>query len=176
MAHYRCAIRRLYANALGHAWLISGAARVMQPGCEVEGTLVLEGAQKVGTNTAMTALTPVVGWMGKLGSDLAAFQTLMKLRGKWLVEMSGMSHARMNESDELKGFLTETADHYKAPYAHMDQVHPRQCIFFGSSVAGAAPMPSPFSLGMFFTISPVLKFIRMPFGSPLMRLMIASAY
>jgi predicted P-loop ATPase len=123
-----------YTSAVGQAWLISAVARVREPGCTADGTLVLEGKQKIGKNDAMHALCPDARWMGEIGGgSLASKDTKLLLRGKWFVELSEMSAAHKSAPDELKAFLTRKVDHYRGPWDRKDQMQPRQCVFWGTT-------------------------------------------
>jgi predicted P-loop ATPase len=122
-----------YTSAVGQAFLISAIARVMSPGCEVDGCLVFEGDQNLGKNSAVNALMPVVKWRGVLGADLARPDTKLDIHGTWFVELQEMVHTRKAAVDELKAFLTETADRVRSPYGRINKRYPRQSVFFGST-------------------------------------------
>jgi predicted P-loop ATPase len=122
-----------YTSAVGQAFLVSAVARVMQPGCEIDGALVLEGTQGLGKSAAVKALMAKPEWIGTLKADLARPDTLLNLHGQWFVELQEMVHARKSEVDELKGFLTETADRVRSPYGILDKRYPRQSVFFGGT-------------------------------------------
>jgi predicted P-loop ATPase len=121
-----------YVRAVGRKFLIQMVARVMRPGCKADHVLVLSGAQGIGKSTACRILAgdyfsdnlpPING-----GKD-----TMIHLRGKWLIELSEMAPSRKSEAEDLKAFLTTTVDSYRDPYGRTEGAWPRQCVFVGTT-------------------------------------------
>jgi predicted P-loop ATPase len=124
-------------RAIASAWMISAVARIMRPGCEVDGALILEGRQGLGKNAAIAALLPDPEWHAELAGALDKPDTRIQLSGKWIVEMSEMKNVKRSEVEEIKSFLTATSDTYRAPYDRTFGTHARQNVFIGSSNSSA---------------------------------------
>lgn len=123
-----------YVRAVGRAFLIQMVARVMRPGCKADHVLVFSGPQGVGKSSACRILA------GDYFSDnLPAIDggkdTLIHLRGKWLIELSELAPSRKSLAEDLKAFLTTTVDSYRDPYGRVEGSWPRQCVFVGTTNA-----------------------------------------
>lgn len=124
-----------YVRAVAARWLISGIARVMDPGCQVDYTLVFVGEQRTGKSSALRALTGDDAWftdeVGELGTPDAAMQLL----GKWIIELGELSQVvgSRAENETTKAWLTRRFDHFRPPYGRRAADYPRQCIFAGTT-------------------------------------------
>lgn len=123
-----------YLAAVGSMFLIAMVARVMQPGCQSDHMIILEGGQGIRKSTACRILSG--GWFSDTMPDLAkgdAVRISMHLRGKWLIEIAELSSFSAAESHTLKEFLTQREEKYIAKYGHKETAEPRQCTFIGST-------------------------------------------
>jgi predicted P-loop ATPase len=125
-------INRLF----GAKWLVSAVARAFDPGCQVDTCLILMSEQ----GDRKTSLFRVLGyedreWFHTLSgnSDLGDPRTLSKLSGKWIVELGELTVLRRNSIEQVKQFLSEKSDLYRAPYARLNATHKRRCVFGGST-------------------------------------------
>jgi hypothetical protein len=121
-----------YIVAVGRCWLISAIARIMQPGCQADYMLVLEGPQGKKKSSALRALTGYEWFTDELaepGSKDAACQ----LQGKWIVEMSELDAIRKSDISTVKAFLTRRSDNFRPPYGRLSRDFPRQCVFAGTT-------------------------------------------
>lgn len=117
-------------------WMISGAARGISPGCQVDHVLVLEGDQGVRKTSLMRALAidPEYFLEGLPVDEKAAIEALS---GKWLVEISEMSAYKKQDIDRMKAMITTRRDTYRPPYGRFPEDHPRHCIFAGTINPGS---------------------------------------
>lgn len=122
-----------YARAVGRAFLIAMVARVMQPGCKADHVLVLQGPQGIGKSTVCRTLAGEGYFSDTLPAIGGGKDTMQHLRGLWVVELSELTPSRKAERQELKQFLTTMVDRYRSPYGRMDEAHPRQCVFIGTT-------------------------------------------
>jgi hypothetical protein len=129
---------RLYAGvdptdltrAIGARWLISGVARIYEPGCKVDCCLILEGPQSIGKSTALSILGGE--WysddLAQLGNKDAALGT----RGKWIIELAELDSIARATPSAIKAFISRGTDHFRVPYGRRAYDFPRECIFAGS--------------------------------------------
>jgi predicted P-loop ATPase len=119
-----------YAEAVGSRWLISGVARIHQPGVKADCCLILEGAQGIKKSTALKTIAG--DWftdeIAELGSKDAAMQT----RGVWVIEIAELDSMSKTEVGKIKGFMSRAVDRFRPPYGKRLIDSPRQCVFAGS--------------------------------------------
>jgi predicted P-loop ATPase len=112
--------------------MISAIARVMQPGCQVDHLLVLEGDQGTRKSTALRAL---VGddWFRNSSIDLRSKDAAFTLRGCWVYEFDELDAFRGRDATRIKSFITLRVDSYRPPYGRNVVDAPRECAFVGST-------------------------------------------
>jgi predicted P-loop ATPase len=121
-----------YVRAVGKCWLISGVARIYRPGCQVDHTLMLQGAQGIKKSTALRTLASD-DWFTDHISDLQNKDSRLELRGKWIVEFAEMDRLRRAEAERIKSFLTTRIDSFRPPYGRRIESFPRESIFAAST-------------------------------------------
>jgi predicted P-loop ATPase len=122
-----------YLGAIGAAWLISGVARIFEPGCKADNALVLEGAQGTYKSTALRTLAGNGYFSDSLSADLSHKDARDHLRGKWIIELAELSQFKRSEIETVKAFITRQVEQYRPSYGHHEISFPRQCIFAGST-------------------------------------------
>jgi putative DNA primase/helicase len=116
---------------------ISAVARAYKPGSKVDHMLVIEGDQGASKTTALDALASTEWFQPELG-DLRNKDSLIALKGKWIVCMDELHALRSSDVTELaKNYLTRTVDKYRPPYGRSEIVVPRSCVFSGTTNAEA---------------------------------------
>ena len=118
-----------YVSAVGRKWLIGAVARAMDPGCQMDNMLVLEGPQNAGKTSALRILG------GKFYTE--AFKGLSSkdekelLVGAWIVnydELGTLGGAK-SDMEHLKYHLTVRTDKYRPSYGRNTVEIPRSCAF-----------------------------------------------
>jgi predicted P-loop ATPase len=119
-----------YIQAVGPCWMISGAARILRPGCKADCMLVLEGAQGFLKSTALRALADpwFADELGEFGTKDAALQ----LAGVWIVELSEIDAYTRSDIGRAKSFMSRQTDRFRPPYGTHVVKQPRQNIFGGT--------------------------------------------
>jgi len=111
--------------------MISAVARIFEPGCQADHTLLLEGPQSIQKSSALRALASAE-WFTDHISDLDSKDSRMELHGVWIVELAELSAVRRSLAEKVKSFLTARMDHFRPPYGRSTIIVPRQNIFAGS--------------------------------------------
>lgn len=120
-----------YLEAVGSKFMIGAVARVMQPGCQMDSMLVLEGGQGTGKSSAVAVLGHE--WTADVTGDLASKDAAIHIQGVWLGEMSELSALRRSEQESIKGFISRRIDRYRPPYGRNAVDRPRQCCFIATT-------------------------------------------
>jgi predicted P-loop ATPase len=123
----------LYTSGVGPRWLISAVARIFEPGCQVDCTLILEGLTGAGKTTAFRTLVPRPEWYCDTPLDLANKDALDALRSVWIYGLDELDSLRKGELTRIKNFLTQRFDHYRSPYARRARNYLRQNVFGGTT-------------------------------------------
>ena len=121
-----------YTRGVGARWCISAVARVYRPGCQVDCTLVLEGAQGAGKSTALRTL---VGddWFSDTPPPIGDKDGIQQLRGVWVIELAELAAVKGREAERVKAFLSARTDTYRPSYARRTVTFHRQCVFAAST-------------------------------------------
>ena len=123
-----------WARVAGWRWLLGLVRRILDPGCQHDGVLVLEGLQ----GARKTSFFRTCGHI--LGRDLFVEvekltrepDTLMILQGKAVVELSEMGAAR-RDHNAVKSMLSSRSDKYRVPYGRAPKDVKRTCVFGGTT-------------------------------------------
>ncbi len=125
-----------YLQAVTRCFFISAVARIMQPGCKVDSTLILEGSQGALKSSLLRAVAVRDEWFSdSLPHDLASKDARQHLAGVWIVELSEIAQFRRSEIESVKDYLSCQIDRFRPPYGRSDVAVPRQNIFVGSTNA-----------------------------------------
>lgn len=121
-----------YARAIGPRWLISGVARVYEPGCKADCMLILEGSQGAGKSTGLRALFGD-SWFFDSNLPIGDKDGYQALHGKWGIEIAELDAMDRRQLTTIKAFFSAQSDHYRSSYGRHATTHPRQCIFAGTT-------------------------------------------
>ena len=123
-----------YLEHIGIGFMVGAVARVMVPGCKVDHIPVVVGRdQGLLKSTAIRTLCHDPAWFSdNISPDLIDRDTKEILRGKWIIELAEIPHIR-RETERAKAFFSSQVDRYRVAYGRINQDHPRQCVFIGTS-------------------------------------------
>jgi putative DNA primase/helicase len=118
-------------RAIGSRWMISGIARIMQPGVKADHMLILEGPQGSKKSSAIKVLAGAEWFTDEL-AEIGSKDAAQQMRGIWIIEIAELDAISRAEVSRIKAFLTRTTDRYRPPYERYVITVPRQCVFAGS--------------------------------------------
>lgn len=120
-----------YVRNVAAKWLISAVKRVMEPGCQADYTLVLEGEQGKRKSSALRGLAGK--WFSDDVDNIGSKDSSMQLQGNWIVEVSELDAFRRAESTTINAWLTRREDKFRPPYGARVEDFKRQNVFAAST-------------------------------------------
>jgi predicted P-loop ATPase len=121
-----------YVRAVGPRYLISGVARIYQPGCQADHMFVLEGPQGKFKSTALRVLAINDAWFADRLSHVATKDASIETAGVFIFEIAELEGLLRATVSAQKSFISRRYDRYRPPWARYPIRVPRQCIFAGT--------------------------------------------
>ena len=120
-----------YTQAVGRCWMVSMAARALNPGCKVDTVPVLEGPQGKQKSSALA----VIGgkWFVECHENVMSKDFYGVLTGHILVEISEMHTFSRAEIERVKGIISCQVDRYRKAYGRHTEDHPRHTVLVGTT-------------------------------------------
>jgi putative DNA primase/helicase len=113
---------------IGQRWMISAVARVMDPGCQVKSALLLLGDQNAGKSKALEILGG--HWYSRSRLDLRSKDGMAQVQGVWIYEIPEVKQMfDSRTAEEIKAFIDQPDDRYRAHFGRVVTSHPRQMVF-----------------------------------------------
>lgn len=129
-----------YLAFIGKKWLTAGVSRIFEPGRKFDHVLVIEGEQGIQKSTALKKLAtfgrdkPEEYFTDSVTiADIQNKDTIMKLQGSIIVELSELSGFSKKDDEEIKRWITLQHDSVRLPYAHETSIFKRQFILAAST-------------------------------------------
>jgi predicted P-loop ATPase len=123
----------VYTRACGQNFWRGLVARAMEPGCQFDNVIVLEGDEGIRKSRSLRALCP---WSTSLNADKIDKDFYIAIQGKLLVEIDEMNTFIGASAEAVRSAITRRDDRYRAPYDRMAKDHPRQCLFIATMNPG----------------------------------------
>jgi predicted P-loop ATPase/DNA polymerase I-like protein with 3'-5' exonuclease and polymerase domains len=121
-----------YISAVGRMWLVSGIARALDPGCQVDHMLVLEGPQGIYKSSLLRALAVNDEWFNDDVAVLGDKDAKLALHGRWIIEVKELEAMNKAEIGGIKKYIDTRTDKIRVPYGKVVKDFPRRCILAGT--------------------------------------------
>lgn len=120
-----------HLRRVGSKFFISGAARAINPGCQVDTMLVLEGTKEGEGKTEMCRRL-FHPWYA-VTRGINDKDALMLTATTWGIELGELSAAKRSEDEHWLSYLDTRDDKYRPPYGRRHVTAPRRCVFVGTT-------------------------------------------
>lgn len=119
-----------YTKLVARKVLVAAVARMFEPGCKWDHTLVLYGPEGMGKTWWVHKLAK--GYSAALGR-LDNKDTLLAMQRSWIMLSDEGYSLRKNDAEAQKEFLTRTEDVFRMPYDRETLVHPRHSVIWSTT-------------------------------------------
>lgn len=122
-----------YTRTVTRKWLTAAIARIYHPGTKFDLVPILQGKQGVGKSSLANRLAGedyFVDTLKNMGKTKDDYQLLI---GAWVVELGELASMRSTEVEEMKSFISATADKIRLPYGKMTGTYKRTSVFIGTT-------------------------------------------
>ncbi len=145
-------------------FFLGAVGRVMKPGVKFDYMTILKGPQGCYKSTfCSTLFSP---WFSDSLDITDDKDTRQHLTGAWGLEIGELAGMRRASVEQIKRFITQTEDRYRPPYGRNMEVHPRQCVFIGTTNSDHFLIDDENRRFCVITIEPTLR----QYGNPLEQL------
>lgn len=119
-------------NAMVRAWFISAVARAYKPGCKVDTSLVLVGAQGARKSSFFRALGGE--WFADTAIDLESKDAMQQVNAAWVYELGEIDHVTSRaHAGRIKSFMTSQQDKYRLPFGRSISTVLRSNVIVGTT-------------------------------------------
>ncbi len=122
-----------YTREVFKRWFISAVARVMDPGCQADCAIILEGRTGWRKTSAFRALVPVREWYADSGITIGSKDSYQTIHGVWIYGFDELDSLAKSDLTATKNFITQTFDRYRPSYGRVARNFRRQNVFCGST-------------------------------------------
>jgi predicted P-loop ATPase len=113
--------------------MVAAVARVYQPGCKSDHSVIIQGGQNLFKSTFWNVLAGDDWFDDNLGSDVENKDELLKLHRTWFEEWGEIDRiTTKKELGVVKSFLSRKIDTFRAPYERTSVEHPRRGVIVGT--------------------------------------------
>ena len=122
-----------YARCVTLHWLLAAVARIFNPGCKWDYSLIIKGDQGVGKSTVFARLGGK--WFNDSIDSINGKDAIEQLLGSWIIELGEMQATKKSTNEAIKSFISRRIDKIRLPYLHRSEEYPRQSVFAGTTNA-----------------------------------------
>ena len=124
-----------YSYQVMRLQMVGAVARVYEPGCKFDYTMILTGPQGIGKSTFLRKFALKDEWFNDSLDSLDSDKAAQSIMGSWIIELAELKSLARTAGgvDSVKRFLTATQDKLRLPYERRTDVFLRQCVFAGTT-------------------------------------------
>jgi len=120
-----------YTRLVGRWFLLGMVNRVLNPGCQMDNMIVLEGVQGKMKSSALRALAGE--WFADTPIRIGDKDALLNLAGVWLYEVAELDSFNKAEVTAVKQYVSSRVDRVREPYSRRPLDRKRSCVLAGTT-------------------------------------------
>lgn len=114
-------------------WFISAIARAMDPGCQVDTSLVLIGDQGLRKSSFFRAMAGG-SWFADTEVRIGDKDGMQQIHAAWITEWGEIDRiTSARHAGEVKAFIARRTDTFRPPYGRITEAFKRSCVIVGST-------------------------------------------
>jgi putative DNA primase/helicase len=122
---------KTYHRMVGTFFLTGLVARILDPGCQMDHMIVLEGPQGYGKSSALRILAGQ--WYADTAVRIGDKDALLNLAGVLIYEVGELDSFNKAEVTAVKMYISSRTDRVREPYTRRPVDRPRSCCLAGST-------------------------------------------
>lgn len=117
---------------LSEKWFVSAIKRVIEPGCAIEGMIVIVGKTGMGKSTFVNRLAKGYGVEAafNIEDEKKSAETLNRC---WICNFDEFKSLQSKDPQVVKEYLTKTQETTRLAYKHDAEEYTRHCVFISST-------------------------------------------
>lgn len=119
-----------FTRLVARKCMVAAVARMLDPGCKWDHTLVLFGPEGLGKSWWIEKMA--LGYSSDLG-HIGDKDTLIAMQRSWIMLADEGQSLRKADHDAQKNFLTRTHDLFRMPYDREVVMHPRHSVIWATT-------------------------------------------
>jgi predicted P-loop ATPase len=120
-----------YHTLVGRWFILGMVNRVLNPGCQMDNMIVLEGAQGKMKSSALRVLAGE--WFADTPIRIGDKDALLNLAGVWLYEVAELDSFNKAEVTAVKQYVSSRVDRVREPYSRRPVDRFRSCVLGGTT-------------------------------------------
>lgn len=121
-----------YHRAVSRYIWLAFAGRVLDPGCKVDGVMMLTGSQGKGKSSLIENIVWDRNLYVGFRFNIPAKERSLKMIGRLAVEISEYGNTERRQED-IKEFITQRAENYRPNFVKYYRDYNRRCVFIGTT-------------------------------------------
>jgi predicted P-loop ATPase len=119
-----------FARMVARKVMTAAVARIYEPGCKWDHTLVLFGNEGIGKSEWINRIARGhSATLGRVGDK----DTLLIMQRSWIMVSDEGHSLRKADADTIKEFLTRSEDVFRMPYDRESVAHKRHCVIWSTT-------------------------------------------
>ena len=120
-----------YTRLVGRWFLLGMVNRILNPGCQMDNMIVLEGVQGKMKSSSLRALAGE--WFADTPIRIGDKDALLNLAGVWLYEVAELDSFNKAEVTAVKQYVSSRVDRVREPYSRRPLDRKRSCVLAGTT-------------------------------------------
>lgn len=128
---YLGAVNSPYVRTVTRKAFVAAVARTYKPGAKFDNMTILTGPQGIGKSTLLDKMGR--DWFSDSLQSFEGKDARELIQGTWINEIGELGYMNKQETNQIKQFLSQRVDIFRAAYGRHPEERPRRCVFFGTT-------------------------------------------